>query len=228
MAQRLLRTVYTVYFFGWELELANISRDRRRRYVYSGHFDTYYVCAAVSDDLVGGVLSAVERTHEKTFMLLPGTSCTWEINLNLLVEPLSQEYHVLCVNYTGFDGSDLVFETQEAETERIEDYVIRSFGGRLDAVYGSSMGGSFASLLAQRKRIHINHVFIGSSDLDQASPFVARLETAFMGTLMKWMAKHPDKAMRKFSKVADAKGMSVNVEELKGTEHGDAYLQYLI
>ena len=168
------------------------------------------------------------KEHEKTFMLLPGTCCTWEINFDLLIEPLSQKYHVLCVNYTGFDGGDDVFDTQESETERIEEYVIRSLGGQLDAVYGSSMGGSFASLLTQRKRVHIDHVFIGSSDLDQASPFVARLETAFMGSMMKWMAKHPDKAMSKFSKVADAKGMSVNVEELTGTEHSDDYMQHMM
>ena len=161
-------------------------------------------------------------------MLLPGTSCIWEINFNLLVEPLSQKYHVLCVNYTGYDGSGEIFDTQTAETERIEEYVIHSFGGRLDAVYGSSMGGSFASLLTQRKRIHIDHVFIGSSDLDQASPFVARLETAFMGTLMKWMAKHPDKAMSKFSKVADAKGMSISEEELKGAELSNDYMQHML
>ena len=57
-------------------------------------------------------------------MLLPGTSCTWEINFNLLAEPLSQEYHVLCVNYTGFDGSDAVFDSQEVETERIPAFLI--------------------------------------------------------------------------------------------------------
>ena len=39
------------------------------------------------------------QEHEKTFMLLPGTSCTREINFNLLVEPLAQQFHVLCVNY---------------------------------------------------------------------------------------------------------------------------------
>ena len=50
-------------FFSHELVLTNIFGDRRRRYVNNGHFDNYYVCAAVSDGLVGGVLSAVERTH---------------------------------------------------------------------------------------------------------------------------------------------------------------------
>lgn len=168
------------------------------------------------------------QEHKKIFMLLPGTSCTWETNFNLLVEPLAKQFHVLCVNYTGFDGSTEVFDTQMDETERIENYVITQHEGHLDAVYGSSMGGSFASLLAQRKRIHIDHVFIGSSDLDQASPFVARLETILMGTLMKWMSKHPEKAMSKFSKVADAKGMSISEEDLKGTDLDDDYMQYMM
>lgn len=161
-------------------------------------------------------------------MLLPGTSCTWEINFNLLTEPLSKDFHVLCVNYTGFDGGKELFDTQTGETKRIENYVKKHFGGHLDAVYGSSMGGSFASLLAQRRQIHIDHVFIGSSDLDQASSFVAKLETALMGAIMKRMAKHPEKAMAKFSKVADAKGMSISAEDMKSDAVDDAYMQHMM
>ena len=174
------------------------------------------------------VVQEFGKENAETFLLLPGTSCTWEINFNMLLEPLSKEFHVLCVNYTGFDGGDALFDTQEAETGRIEEYVMKHFGGHLDAVYGSSMGGSFASLLAQRRRIHIDHVFIGSSDLDQASPLVAKAETAFMGAFMKRLAKHPEKAMAKFSKIADAKGMSIDEKELKSSRLDDDYLQHMM
>jgi len=174
------------------------------------------------------VVQEFGKENTETFLLLPGTSCTWEINFNMLLEPLSKEFHVLCVNYTGFDGGDSLFDTQEAETGRIEAYVIDHFGGHLDAVYGSSMGGSFASLLVQRRRIHIDHVFIGSSDLDQASPLVAKAETAFMGAFLKRLAKHPEKAMAKFSKVADAKGMSIDEKDLKSSGLDDDYLQHMM
>ena len=52
------------------------------------------------------VVQEFGKENAETFLLLPGTSCTWEINFNMLLEPLSKEFHVLCVNYTGFDGGD--------------------------------------------------------------------------------------------------------------------------
>ncbi|MBQ9032860.1 MAG: hypothetical protein IJ106_15640 [Parasporobacterium sp.] len=80
------------------------------------------------------VVQEFGKENAATFLLLPGTSCTWEINFNMLLEPLSKEFHVLCVNYTGFDGENALFDTQEAETGRIEAYVIKHFGGHLDAM----------------------------------------------------------------------------------------------
>ena len=145
----------------------------------------------------------------------------------MLLKPLSEKYHVICVNYTGFDGGTELFDTQTNETERLEKYVSEHFGGNLDAVYGSSMGGSFASLMMQRGNIHMDHVFIGSSDLDQASPFVARLETGIVGAFMKWMVKNPDKAMAKFSKLADAKGMSVD-DAAGQTGGGEDYTKHMM
>ena len=67
--------------------------------------------------------------HKKTFLLLPGTSCTWEYGFDLPVKPLAQEYHVLCISYTGFDGGSAISDTQTAETKRIEKYVKQHFGG---------------------------------------------------------------------------------------------------
>ena len=43
--------------------------------------------------------------------------------------------------------------------------------------------------LAQRRQIHIDHVFIGSSDLDQASPVVAGIETEIMWRIIRSFSK---------------------------------------
>lgn len=166
--------------------------------------------------------------HERTFLLLPGTSCTWECNFAMLLEPLAAEYHVLCVDYTGFDGGTAVFDTQTAETERIEQYVKQHLGGHLDAVYGSSMGGSFASLLVQRQQIRIDHVFIGSSDLDQASPFAAKIETAIVSVFLKRLAKDPEKALQKFSKAGEAKGMGMSERDFESSGVSEDYMQHMM
>lgn len=149
------------------------------------------------------------KEHTQTIMLLPGTSCTWEMNFSKLLAPLQEQYHVLCVNYTGYDDSGEIFTTMTAETEKIESYVQEHFAGRLDAVYGSSMGGSFASLLLQRRRIHIDHIFIGSSDMDQASPLVAKIETALVWKIMSGFAKNPEKSLAKMKQKMAKKNMAI-------------------
>ena len=64
-----------------------------------------------------------------------------------------------------------------AETEKIEAYIKENCGGYIRAAYGCSLGGSFVGLLAARRNIHMGYGILGSSDLDQASGFTAKLQT---------------------------------------------------
>lgn len=109
----------------------------------------------------------------KILLLLPGTGCTAAANFSTVLPLLEKEYRLILVDYDGFDGTGTVFSTMEQETQKIEDHLLQNYGRRIDAAYGSSLGGSFAALLLQRQRIHMDHVFLGSSDLDQSSPFPA-------------------------------------------------------
>ena len=121
----------------------------------------------------------------KTLLLLPGTACTWQLNFKNVVDELAERYHMIAVNYDGFEGDpNVVFTDVLTVTEKIEDYILRNHGGRVDGAYGSSLGGSFVGLLIQRKRIHIDHGFIGSSDLDQGNPIVARLLTMLVAPML--------------------------------------------
>lgn len=114
----------------------------------------------------------------KTLMLLPGTACKWQFNFKCVLEELAQKYHIIAVNYDGFEGDNTrIFPDMLTVTEKIENYILEKHSGRVDGAYGSSLGGSFVGLLVQRKRIHIDHAFIGSSDLDQGSKLTARLLT---------------------------------------------------
>ena len=79
----------------------------------------------------------------KTILLLPGTCCNWQVNFGPVLPFLSQEYHVIAVNYDGFDGTETEFTTMIEQTEKIEDYIIKEHGGRIEIAYGSSLGGSF-------------------------------------------------------------------------------------
>ena len=133
----------------------------------------------------------------KTLLLLPGTACTWQLNFKNVADDLAEKYHLIAVNYDGFEGDpEVLFTDVPTVTEKIEDYILEKHGGRVDGAYGSSLGGSFVGLLIQRKRIHIDHGFIGSSDLDQGGKLTARLLTMIIGPLLSGACKSEKKRAR--------------------------------
>ena len=111
-------------------------------------------------------------------LLLPGTCFHWRGNFEKAIPLLADAYHVLCISYDGFDETEKAeFPTMLEETEKIEAYIRAHCGGHICAAYGCSLGGSFVGLLAARQNIHMDYGILGSSDLDQASPFAAKLQT---------------------------------------------------
>lgn len=126
----------------------------------------------------------------KTLMLLPGTACKWQFNFKYVLDELAEKYHIIAVNYDGFEGDKTkIFTDMQTVTEKIENYITQNCGGRVDGAYGSSLGGSFVGLLIQRKRIHIDHAFIGSSDLDQGGKIVAGLLTMIVNPMFSGACK---------------------------------------
>lgn len=151
--------------------------------------------------------------NEKTLLLLPGTGCTWQLNFGQVKEELEKRYHLICVNYDGFDGDDSKpFTDMITVTKKIEEYVISKHGGKVDGAYGSSLGGSFVGLLIERKNIHINHGFIGSSDLDEGSPAVAWLATKIIGGAIQGAVKSEKKKQKLFGMLEKGIGMDMDEE----------------
>ena len=98
-----------------------------------------------------------------------------------MIPLLADSFRVLCVSYDGFDETEQTeFPTMLEEIEKIEAYLKTHCGGHIRAAYGCSLGGSFVGLLAARQNIHMDCGILGSSDLDQASPLAARLQTDFL------------------------------------------------
>ena len=113
-----------------------------------------------------------------SILLLPGTCCHWRSNFADVIPLLAENFHVLCVSYDGFDETERTeFPTMLEETEKIEAYIQTHCGGHIRAAYGCSLGGSFVGLLAARQNIRMDYGILGSSDLDQASPLAAKLQT---------------------------------------------------
>ena len=120
----------------------------------------------------------------KTLMLLPGTCCDYQTNFYNVIDRLAEKYHLICVNYDGFDGSDDIFPDIIKVTEKIEKYVIDKHGGRLDGALGSTLGSTFVGQLIQRRNVHIDHGIFGSPDLDQSGRFAAWLQSKLVVPLL--------------------------------------------
>ncbi len=120
----------------------------------------------------------------KTLMLLPGTCCDWQTNFGSVLDRLSEKYHLICVNYDGFDGGSDIFPDMITVTEKIEQYIIDNHDGKLDGAIGSSLGSSFVGQLIQRERVHLDHGIFGSPDLDQSGRFAAWLQSKLVVPLL--------------------------------------------
>ncbi len=124
-----------------------------------------------------------------TIMLLPGTFCRFGENFSKVIPLLEDRFHVIGVDYDGFDGEDTDFSDMMTVTRKIENYITEQFNGKINIVYGSSLGGSFVGLLVQREKVHFDHAILGSSDLDQSTVLSAKLKVALFGDILYKMLK---------------------------------------
>ena len=94
--------------------------------------------------------------NKPVIMLLPGTMCYRKGNFGGVIAGLSEDFLVAAVSYTGFDENDSEdYNSVIDETEKIERYVKKHYNGKILAIYGCSLGGTFAAQLAARHKIHI-------------------------------------------------------------------------
>lgn len=162
------------------------------------------------------------KKENPVILLLPGTCCHWKANFGEVIPLLKESFHVVCVSYDGFDETDNTeFPDMLTETKKIERYIQKNFDGQICAAYGCSLGGSFVGLLIQRKKIHIAHGILGSSDLDQAGTLTARLQAAIVaqvisgmlqkgkipGFMKKRLAKKPEEKQEYYQKMLEMFGI---------------------
>lgn len=145
--------------------------------------------------------------------LFPGTCCLYS-SFDHVLEGLHSYFYTVTVSYDGFDPSEQTeFYSMEDECEKIEQEIKMKYGGRIKAAYGCSLGGSFVSLLIQRKKIHIDHGIIGSSDMDEAGRFMAKIQSSIIVPIMYKMVhtgELPKFMQKKMKKMDESKKELVN------------------
>ena len=149
----------------------------------------------------------------KTLMLLPGTACDYQTNFSSVLDRLGEKYHLICVNYDGFDGSGSIFPDMITVTEKIEAYFQERFSGRIDGAIGSSLGSSFVGQLIQRENVHLDHGIFGSPDLDQSGYFSAWLQSKLVVPLLTSFTKDEKKKAKSKEKLKAAFEMDDEMAE---------------
>lgn len=165
--------------------------------------------------------------NKPVILLFPGTCCYWKTNFGHVLPGLQKYFYTVVISYSGFDDTEkTTFHSELEETKKVEAYIKKNFAGSIYAAYGCSLGGSFVSLLVARKQVHIDHAIIGSSDMDQAPKWVAKLETAlmlpFMYPLITGKGGGPMKKIFE-KKMNDGKGSSDYIQkfmEIMGAKSG--------
>lgn len=116
--------------------------------------------------------------NKAKLMLLPGTFCDWYGNFASVIELLQDDFHLLIVSYSGFErGDNLIFKSILDEVEQIENYILNNCKGEIDAIYGSSLGGSLVAHIVKRNKIKCKYAILGSSDLDQSTRMMSIVKT---------------------------------------------------
>ena len=152
----------------------------------------------------------------KKLLMLPGTGCTWQLNFQNVIDNLAEKYYLICVNYDGFEGDkNKLFTDMLTVTSKIEDYILEKHNGKIDGAYGSSLGGSFVGLLIQRKNIHIEHGFIGSSDLDQGGKVFAKILATIFTPMFSGACKNEKKRNKLIQKLQKSGAMGEGEQSLE-------------
>lgn len=162
---------------------------------------------------------ATGNKNNPAIFLIPGTCCHYSL-FDQVIPLLSKKLYCVVVSFDGFDENEnTTYVSMEDETVKIEKYVKDNFNNHIRAIYGCSLGGSFATYLVQRGNINVDHIIIGSSDFDDANKLVATIEGKIITPIMYKMINEG-----KLPKFMQKKMDKMKIEDPKRYEQQSAFL----
>ncbi len=107
------------------------------------------------------------KENSRTIMLLHGNMVT-NRQFENIVPLLEDSYHVITVDFDGFDETgENVYTAAKEQAEKLAAYIKKNLGGRIDLVYAESLGSAPAVFLTTFKYISIGGVILsGAQYLD--------------------------------------------------------------
>ena len=98
-------------------------------------------------------------------MLIPGLGVSWEI-FKPLIELLGERCHIVAVEVDGFIlGRHTSFTSIDDQAIQLANHINNHLGGRLECIYGLSLGGKILSRLLERDEVEVEHAIMDAAPL---------------------------------------------------------------
>lgn len=107
-----------------------------------------------------------EKANPK-IVLIPGNLMTWE-QFEDLIPLLRDDFHVIAISTDGYDGSGkTTFTTAQASADHLAEYIQNKYDGRIDLVFGESMGCATALVLFNDQKVQVESMILnGAQNMD--------------------------------------------------------------
>ncbi len=132
------------------------------------------------------------KENKIKIMFLHGNMVTHR-QFDNIVPLLKNKYHVICVDFDGFDETgETTYTTAKDQADKIATYIKENLNGRIDLVQAESLGSAPAVHLSTDKSISVGGViFSGAQYLDYGS--------FFNSVMMAWAPRFTYKLLNKIT-----------------------------
>lgn len=98
-------------------------------------------------------------------LLLPGLGVSYQIFFPL-IELLKEQFRIYAFQVDGFTlGRCTRFDSIDGQAGRVIEFIRSQCGGRVDCVYGLSLGGKILSRVLERNEVTIDHAILDAAPL---------------------------------------------------------------
>lgn|GEM_PF-302123 len=98
------------------------------------------------------------KQNELTLLLLHGALTTWQLSFMPFIKAAESKFHIIAVAEDGFNTDEPQTDAVSviAEAEKITEYLVENFGGRIDIILGESLGGMIMTEILLDPRISVH------------------------------------------------------------------------
>lgn len=97
------------------------------------------------------------KENKTTLVLIHGMSTTWKMSFASFIELARNQYHIIAVSLDGHDPEEQTeFVSLAEEAEKVEKYLQENYDGKVDIIYGASLGGAIVFKMLMNENVQMD------------------------------------------------------------------------